>query len=159
MGGGDINIDRHLPNNPLVRPELKALTPVLEDFMATCNLTQTNWEPTRHQAGQNSLLLDLYLTNIPERVKGVKNFHNTMSEHEGVACTLLTKTPVMAAKSVLLRDYRLANFATMQPLIDQSKKLQSLLSNSDPEEIATKLVDGIKEVTDIVVIKKTVQEK
>merc|ERR1711954_503279 len=43
--GGDINIDRHLPNNPLARPELKALSPVLEDFMTTCNLTQLNWLP------------------------------------------------------------------------------------------------------------------
>merc|ERR1711954_226937 len=34
--GGDINIDRHLPNNPLSRPELKALTPILEDLMTTC---------------------------------------------------------------------------------------------------------------------------
>merc|ERR1711954_278324 len=72
---------------------------------------------------------------------------------------LLTKTPVLAAKSSLLRDYRLARFEVMQPLVDKSEKLQSLLSDSDPEVIANKLVDGIKEITDKVVIKKRVQAR
>merc|ERR1711954_5458 len=159
MGGGDINIDRHLPNNPLVRPELKALTPVLEDFMTTCNLTQLNWLPTQHQAGCNSSLLDIFLSNIPERISGIKNFYNTMSEHEGVICTLMTKTPVKDVKSILLRDYKLATFDIIQPMIDNNSNLQSLFSDQDPEVIAKKLVDGVKEITDVVVVKKRVQAR
>merc|ERR1711954_485092 len=127
--------------------------------MVTCNLSTLNWEPTRHQIGCNSSLLDLFLSDIPKRISGVKNFYNTISEHEGIMCTLLTKTPIMAAKSLLLRDYRLATFEVMQPMVDVSEKLQGLFSDSDPEVIAKKLVDGIKEITDKVVIKKRVQAK
>merc|ERR1711954_522602 len=101
-----------------------------------------SWEPTCHKAGCNYSLLDIYLTNIPERITGVRNFYNTMSEHDGVSCTLLTKTPVMAAKSALIRDYRLAKFEIMQPLVDDSEKLQSLFRHSDHEIIANKLVEG-----------------
>merc|ERR1711954_307349 len=157
--GGDLNIDRHLPNNPLARPELKALTPILEDFMTTCNMTQLNWLPTRHQAGCNSSLLDIFLSNILERISGIKNFYNTMSEHEGVMCTLMTKTPVKEVKSILLRDYKLATFDIIQPMIDSNSNLQSLFSDQDLEVISKKLVDGVKEITDAVVIKKRVQAR
>ena len=85
---GDINIDRHLPNNPCQRPELKALTPILEDMMASLNLVQMNHKPTRHMIGQKSSLLDLILTSIPERILNVENFLNTLLEHEGVRCVV-----------------------------------------------------------------------
>ena len=157
--GGDLNIDRHLPNNPLSRPELKALTPILEDFFATNNLSQLNWKPTRHQAGCNSSLLDIFASNIPERISEIENFYNTMSEHEGVSCTVLTKTPVKEAKSILLRDYTLVKFEIIQPMIDNSQLLQSLFCDQDPELIAKKLVDGVKEITDVIVTKKRIQAR
>merc|ERR1711954_349526 len=157
--GRDLNIDRHLPNNPLSRPELKALTPVLEDFMATCNLSQLNWKPTRHQAGCNSSLLDIFISNIPERISGIENFYNTMSEHEGVMCTILTKTPIKETKSILLRDHTLVKYEIIQPMIDSSQLLQSLFSDQDPDLIAKKLVDGVKEITDVIVTKKRIQAR
>ena len=40
--GGDLNIDRHLPNDPLARPDLKELYPLLDDFMTINNITQIN---------------------------------------------------------------------------------------------------------------------
>merc|ERR1711954_554036 len=64
-----------------------------------------------------------------------------------------------AIKSILLRDYTLATFNTIQPLIDSSEKLQGLFGDSDPEVIANKLMEGIKEIMDIVVKKKRVQER
>merc|ERR1711954_43755 len=82
-----------------------------------------------------------------------------MSEQEGVMCTLLTKTPVKDVKSILLRDYKLATFDNIQPMIDTSFKLQSLFGDYDLEVIAQKLVDGVKEITDAVVIKKRVQAR
>ena len=45
--GGDVNIDRHLPNNPLGRAELKDLIPMFQDFLDEENVSQLNWEPTR----------------------------------------------------------------------------------------------------------------
>merc|ERR1711954_467709 len=104
--------------------------------------------------GCNSSLLNIFMSNIPERITGIKNFYNTMSEHEGVMCNILTKTPAKEVKSILLRDYTLATYNNIQPLIDSNEKLQGLFSDSNPETIAQKLVDGVKEITDVVVRKK-----
>merc|ERR1711954_121409 len=46
---GDYNIDRHPPNDPNSRPEIRALSPLLEDIMIATNLHQLNFKPTRHQ--------------------------------------------------------------------------------------------------------------
>ena len=96
---GDMNIDRHQPNDPLSRPDLRALTPVLEDYLMDSSMVQLNHKPTRHQLGSRSSLLDLILTNVPDRVVDVDNVLNTMSEHQGVICTLLTKTPANYQKA------------------------------------------------------------
>ena len=96
--GGDLNIDRHLPNDPLRRPEVRALTPILEDIMMSQNIAQLNFIPTRHQNGCNSSLFDLFLSNIPERISNVENFTNITSEHEGVSMILHTKTQIKKTK-------------------------------------------------------------
>ena len=39
---GDINIDRHKPNDPTSRPDLKILNPLLEETMEEHSLFQMN---------------------------------------------------------------------------------------------------------------------
>ena len=156
---GDINIDRHMPNDPMRRPDLRALIPIWEDFTMTNNLAQLNHKPTRHQSGCNSSLLDLFLTNVPERATNIENFNNITSEHEGVSMILHTKSQIKKPKSRVIRRYENATFETMQPLIDENIKLQSLFSDHDPEIIANKLIDGLKDITDIVVSKQRIQVK
>ena len=68
---GDMNIDWLLPNDLLLRPELRALYPVLDDFLLYSSITQLNTRPTRHQIGHNSSLLNLFLANIPNRITNV----------------------------------------------------------------------------------------
>merc|ERR1711954_184541 len=109
--GGDLNIDRHPPNDPCSRAEIKALNPILEDIMVTLNLNQLNHKPTRHQFGQRSSLLDLYLCNIPQRISNIENTINTLSEYDRVKCRLHMKTAIRQSKSFLKRDYRACNFS------------------------------------------------
>ena len=116
--GGDINIDRHQANDPCSRPEVRALTPLLEDYLMTNSMVQVNWKPTRHQHGSKSSLLDLYLTNIPERLNNLENVLNTISEHEGVECTVMLKSPCKNVKSMLIRNYQAATFNLMQQMVD-----------------------------------------
>ena len=80
VAGGDFNIDRHQPNDPCSRPELRALTPLFEDMLIKCDLHQLNKKPTRHMVGQRSSLLDLFLSNIPQRISNLENILNTTSE-------------------------------------------------------------------------------
>ena len=88
---GDLNIDRHPPNDPCSQPEIKALNPLLEDFLITNNVTPVNHKPTRHQVGCGSSLLNLVLTNISERISNAENIINTLSKHEGVRSILKLK--------------------------------------------------------------------
>ena len=154
---GDINIDRHLPNDPLSRPDLRALTPVLEDYLIDSSMVQINHKPTRHQLGSRSSLLDLFLTNVPDRIVDIDNVLNTLSEHQGVICTILTKTPCKLSKSILIRNYANATFRNMQGLIDQSENLQSLFNDRDPDIIGDKLIAGFDEITNLVITKKRIQ--
>merc|ERR1712081_132374 len=110
MIAGDLNIDRHWPNDPLSRPELRALNPLLENLMVAENLTQMNFKPTQHQAGVNSILLDLFLTNIPERIRNVENFASLLSDHDGVKCVLHLKSDLKIAKSFIIRDFSRCSF-------------------------------------------------
>ena len=43
--------------------------------------------------GENLSLLDLFFSNKPELIDGVKNFMNITSEHEGVLINLHTDKP------------------------------------------------------------------
>merc|ERR1711954_511778 len=154
---GDMNIDQHIRNNPCNRPDIKALTPILEELMMTKNIIQMNHKPTRHQVGCKSSLLDLFRTNIPDRMTNIENFVNTLSEYEGVKCTLQTKSQVKIPKSRVIRNYSKCTFNIMQPLVDANPNLQSIFQDTNPDIISDKIVTGLKEITDIVVKNKIVQ--
>ena len=80
-----------------------------------------------------------------------------MSDHEGVKCVLMLKTPCKRQKSFLVRNYESATYNVMQQMVDKSADLQTLFADNDPDVIAAKLVKGMKIITDKVVRKKRVQ--
>ena len=51
-------------------------------MIKTLNLTQFNWKTTRQRVNQRSTLLDLFLTNWPEKFALAENQSNFSSEHE-----------------------------------------------------------------------------
>ena len=120
---------------------------------------QLKFKPTRHQAGAGSSLLDIFFSNIPERVSNIENFVNTLSEHEGVKCIVNMKTGIRTNTSFLLRNYRDCSFNILQPLVDVNHNLQLLFSDLDPEVIANKLLNGLQEITDLTMKKKSVQTR
>ena len=85
---GDINIDRHEPNDPEARPDIKNLIPILKDFQSKFNITLVNHEPTRYRHGQRPSLLDLILTTNPQNITDIVNVPNFCSEHMGVLCKI-----------------------------------------------------------------------
>ena len=84
----------------------------------------------------------------------MENFLNAMSEHEGVKCVLHAKPPIKHPESRDVRDFSMATFNIMQPMVDTNRNLQSLFCDKNPEMIADKLVKDLKEITDVVIIKK-----
>ena len=61
--GGDLNMDKCTANDPLSRPELRALCPIWDKCILENNLTQINFKNTWHMPGKRSSLLDLYLSS------------------------------------------------------------------------------------------------
>merc|ERR1711954_605256 len=120
---------------------------------------QLNFKPTRHRTGHKSSLLDIFFCNFPKRVKNMENFLNTLSEHEGVRCVVHPKTEIKSPNTFLMRNYKDCTFNILQPMVDENVKLQTLFSNLDPVTIAEKLMTGLKEVTDPVIIKKRIQKR
>merc|ERR1712081_16200 len=57
------------------------------------------------------------------------------------------------------RDYSDCKPDILQHLVDMNENLQSLFSELDPERIADKLTQGMKEITDITVKKRRVQKR
>merc|ERR1711954_293953 len=100
-------------------------TPLFEDMLISCDLHQLNKKPTRHMVGQKSSLLDLFLSNIPQRISNLENILNTTSKHEGVKCLIGLNSSIRQCRTFIQRDYRSCNFNVMQPLVDKSIKLQS----------------------------------
>ena len=106
-----------------------------------------------------SSLLDIYLCNFPERAKNAENFLNTLSEHEGVRVVIHPKSDIKSPNTFLRRDYRNCTFNVLQPMVDMNLNLQTLFNDLDPDTIADKLMSGLKEITDSVVVKKRVQKR
>ena len=75
---GDVNIDRHPPNNPDQRHDIKDLIPILDNFLADNRVAVLNSDVTRHKAGKRSTLLDLFMSNVPEKCSNWKNIPNLM---------------------------------------------------------------------------------
>merc|ERR1711954_170523 len=120
---------------------------------------QLNIKPTRHRTGHKSSLLDIFFCNFPERVKNTVNFLNTLSEHEGVGCVVHPKTEIKSPNTFLMRSYKDCTLKILQPMVDKNINLQTLFSDLDPVTIADKLMTGLKEVTDPVIIKKRIQKR
>ena len=89
--GGDINIEKNLHNDPLSRPEMKALCPIWDKCMIDNGFIQMNFKDTWHMPGKRSSLLDLYYCTTPDKVSGISNVTNLLLEHDGVTLNLHTK--------------------------------------------------------------------
>ena len=81
---GDINIDQNQDNQPWLRPDLKALQPILDRLV----VSQDN---TRFSIHQNPSLLDLFLSSDPTKINKIHNVKTGLSDHEGVVCSINCK--------------------------------------------------------------------
>ena len=65
---GDFNVDQYPANNPLYRPEVKALQPIIERISVNHGIKRLNHEPMRFFVGQRLSLLDLCMANYPDNI-------------------------------------------------------------------------------------------
>ena len=147
--GGDLNIDRHLPNDPLERSDLKVLYPILDDFINTNNLTQMNWEPTRHRSGNKSSLVDIFLSNSPNKIDGVEYVPNSLSEHEAIMISLFTDDIQVQPQFFSSCNFSDVNWNNLEPLINNSEKLNDMFHSRDPDVIASSIIEDTNRFIDI----------
>ena len=156
---GDINIDRHAPNSPELRPELKDMIEMIEKFKRDNNLTQMNHKPTRHRCNQRSTLLDLFYVNSPEKCTDIRNGANSTSEHDYVVMTVQNQSIIRKKQFYMTRDTRNLVYANLEHMINNSEDLQSLFSEDDPDEIAEKYINGWNAIIEELAPLKRVQIK
>ena len=113
--GGDLNIDRLPSNNPSSRPELKRLIEALVEFQTKHNVGQLNHKATRHRMNQRSTLIDLFLSNCPEKCTKIVNGTNTTSEHDFVTMTLTKEKVIKSPQFFESRNTKHLNYATLEP--------------------------------------------
>ena len=85
---GDINLDQRVENDPLSRPEIRALQPIFDKICISKGLKRLNKEPTRHSTNAKSSLLDLVLATDPQNIINTANMKTGIADHDGVVCQL-----------------------------------------------------------------------
>ena len=88
------------------------LTPASDSFKCFCDsalLTQIIDSPTRpnNKHPEKSTLLDLILTNVPQKYKAIAVFANDVSDHCIIACVRDTKLPKCKPRIILKRNFKL----------------------------------------------------
>ena len=73
---GDLNLDRHEPNDPEARPDVKTIIPLLKDFQARHIISLQNRKPRCYRVGQRPSLLDLILTSHHQNISNIGNITN-----------------------------------------------------------------------------------
>ena len=156
---GDINIDRHEPNDPESRADIKNLIPMLKDFQSNHNVVLTNKEPTRYRHGQRPSLLDLILTTRPQNLCEIFNISNFCSEHMGVHCKIKINKLLVNQQFRKVRNRKNLIASILMPLIEDNDNLQGIFRTSDPDVIARTLTDEIDVIIEKVAPSKMVQIK
>ena len=156
---GDLNIDNWDPNLPLSRPDIKALQPVYEKMLTKHGLERLDKEPTRHAPNNNSSLLDLVLSSDITNIYGITNLKTGLSDHDGILCKLRCKDLEIQPQFCILRSYKEVSAANILPEVDASQDLQSPFTDTDPDEIATKLNRSLNRIAEKLISKKKVQFK
>ena len=153
---GDINIDRNIDNDPLKRPDIKALTEVLETTMEECSLVQMNWENTRHWCGKESLL-DLFLTNIPQKINTIKTERCQIADHSTVSLQIHAKDLWRRPKIRKIRDWRKIQPEILMEAIENNTRLNSIFAYNDPDKIANILIEEYNRIINTLAPEKIIQ--
>ena len=154
---GDYNIDQWAENEPWLRPEIRALQPILDRIISNNGLTRMNKIPTRHAAHNNSSLLDLILANDPTNIKKIKNIKTGLSDHDGLSFELTCTDVDMQPQFFIHRDFSQLTSSNIMPLVDNDMELQSIFSETDVNIIAQRLNHGLNEIAKKLIIKRRIQ--
>ena len=103
-------------------------------------------KPTRYRQGQRPTLIDLILSNSPERIENIENVINHTSEHQGVMFTIEIKEVTTNVQFCKTWDKRLLNAENILPMIENSSRLQEIFQKTDVDEIVTTFTEDLKKI-------------
>ena len=110
--------------------------------------------------GKQSSLLDVFFSNVKNKIDGVKNVPNLCSEHKGVLINLHLNLKHKKPQFITLRCFNNLNFKNIEPLVKNDKDLQSLFQFWDPETVSNMLLRGLNRVmAELAPIKKIQRRK
>ena len=154
---GDLNIDQWQDNDPLSRNDIKQLNDILVDAKSELSLVQINHKPTRFQNGKNPSLLDLVLTDKPQNINCVETINSNVSDHKCVICQFHVKELQTQDQFFFTRNWKLINSSSLMQMIENNERLQDIFRYTDPETIATIIVEELNKIIDEIAPPKTIQ--
>ena len=113
----DFNCDREMKNDPLKRGDVKAVTDILEETMSKSGLYQMNWAHTRHEKNCSSSILDLILTNVPNKLDSISAKVNIISDHSLIYAHVHCSNIVRQPQFRNTRDWKLPIASNIMPYI------------------------------------------
>ena len=128
---GDINLDQRVENDPLLRPEVRALQPIYDKICCSNGLKRLKNAPTRHAANSKSSLLDLVLSTDPQNTINIRNIKTGIADHDGVVFEMKCKDDSEAPQFYVSRNFNKINANNIIPLIDEDSDLQDLFADTD----------------------------
>ena len=154
---GHINIDQNQDNQPWLRPDLKALQPILDRLVVSQGLKQMNKDNTQFSIHQNPSLLDLFLSSDPTKINKIHNVKTGLSDHEGVVCSINCKHIDLKPQFCIVRNYQNMTADKIMTKIDSNAELQSIFTKTDPKRIANILNTELNLIAEELITETKVQ--
>ena len=121
--GGDLNLDRNKSNDITKRPDLRVLMPVFNKCLARNDLAQINFLNAWHTLGRRSSLIDLFLTNKPQKITEVRNEVNILSDHEAVLIKVDCLKEMRRQQFITKRNHRNFTWENVEQIITSNDDL------------------------------------
>ena len=152
---GDLNVDMLKRNDNYHRADVRAVKPIFTDCLGRNNLAVMNKEPTWFRPGKRDSMLDLFILSHPHHCAKIANITNTLSEHAGVTIEVNLNLNTQKKQFITIRNNKNITWVNLEPLIDNNDKLNKVFSETDPDEVAENLLDGLNEVVKELLITKS----
>ena len=156
---GYTNIDTSGTRDISSRPELKALTPILEEFLNNEAFSIMNQEFTRFQSNCRPSTIDHIITNIPGHIDNVRTLPGIISDHKIISCLLHTEILTQHPMYIYKTNWWKIQPDVLMQMITENKKIMNSLTKTDPDAVWADIIEGLNEIINTLAPTKVIQCK
>ena len=126
----------------------KKLYDMFQEFIADNKLKVHNSQFTRYASNCDPSVIDQIVSNCPQKLLAVKTDFNNISDHCHLSSTFNIEIPKQQPKYRKYRDFKLIYRESLLEALKINPKMQNVFHHSDPDKIATIIMDTLNEIID-----------